>query len=383
MKVVAAPDSFKESMTAAEAARAMARGVARALPGAECVEIPMADGGEGTAEVLAAALAARWVEAPVPGPLGQPVRARYALAGDGLAVMDAASAIGLALVPASQRDPLAASSRGLGALIRHALDQGARRCVIGLGGSATSDGGAGMLAELGAVTLDAAGAPLEAVPAALGRLDRVDLAGLDPRLAGADIQVARDVANPLLGPNGAARVFGPQKGASPAAIAVIEVGLERWAGLLGKSRHGAPDLASQPGAGAAGGLGFALLWLGARLIRGARLVAEAVQLPSHMAGADLVLTGEGSLDAQTMSGKAPLGVAEAAKRLGVPVIAFAGRLSADPAALARAGFAAAFPIIPGPMDLAAALAAGAQNLERAVESALRVLALGQGQATGR
>jgi glycerate kinase len=288
--------------------------------------------------------------------------------------------------------------------------------VIGLGGSATSDGGAGMLAELGAVAVDAAGAPVDPSPAALARVARVELAGLDPRLAEVDVEVARDVSNPLLGPDGAARVFGPQKGASPDDVAVIEAGLTSWAVALveavgaeavgpgragrdrpaasgpatppapalaagavgaGRDRAAGRELAAEPGAGAAGGLGFAFLCLGARLVRGVELVADQVQLSRQIAGADLVLTGEGSLDAQTMAGKTPLGVAEAAGRLGVPVIAFAGRLGADPAALARAGFAAAFAITPGPTSLARALAAGAENLERAVESALRVYALGR------
>jgi glycerate 2-kinase len=365
MRIVLAPDSFKESMTAPEAAAAMARGVRRVAPDAECIMMPMADGGEGTTDALVAALGAARREVMALDALGRPVRAAYGLAPDGLAVLEVAAAVGIGLVEPRERDVMRSDSRGVAMIMLDAVDAGATRVLIGLGGSATTDGGAGMLAGLGARFLDAAGAEISPDPVGLARLARVDVAGLDRRLSGLRIDVASDVTSPLLGPLGSAAVFGPQKGATPAQVPVLDAALARLADAL--VRAGLPDTRNLPGAGAAGGLGMALLALGARLRPGVEVVAEATGLERAVAGADLVLTGEGALDAQTAAGKTPAGVLAVASRHGVPVIAFAGRLGADVGTL---GFAACVPIVAGSVDLATALREGPANLDRAVAGAV-------------
>jgi glycerate kinase len=374
MKVVLAPDSFKESMTAADAAAAMARGVRSVVPEADCVEVPMADGGEGTAEALIAALNGAWREVATQDAIGRPITARYGLTPDGLAIIEVAAAIGIGLVAAPDRDVLAASSLGVADLVRDALDAGVQRLIIGLGGTVTTDGGAGLLAGLGAVWLSPDGNPLAPHPGALADLDRVDLSRLDPRLATVTIDLACDVTNPLLGPSGAAAVFGPQKGATPDQVPVLDAVLGRIAGALVDA--GRPDVRDVAGSGAAGGLGAAFLVLGARMRRGVDVVADAAGLAAAVAGADLVLTGEGSLDRQTLSGKTPAGVAAVAGRAGVPVIAFAGRLGEGAQDLVGNGFAAVLSIVQGPCDLTTALREGPANLEQAVATALRLLAVG-------
>lgn len=374
MKVVLAPDSFKESMSAAEAAAAMARGVRAVYADAECVEVPMADGGEGTAEALVDALGGQWREVATVDALGRPITARYGLTPDGLAVIEVAAAVGIGLIPPAEREVMASSSAGVADLVRDALDAGATHVIVGLGGSATTDGGAGLLAGLGAVWLDADGVALAAHPEALTRLDRVDLTGLDPRLERVEIELACDVTNPLLGPSGSAAVFGPQKGASPEQVPVLDGVLTRIADALVAA--GRADVREVPGAGAAGGLGAAFLSLGGRRRRGVEVVAEAAGLARHVAGVDLVLTGEGSIDSQTLAGKTPAGVAEVAAASGVPVIAFAGRLGEGADELVGNGFAAVVSITTGPCDLATALADGPANLERAVATALRLYLLG-------
>lgn len=372
MKVVLAPDSFKESMSAAQAAAAMARGVRAVVPDAECVEVPMADGGEGTTEALMVALGGRWRSVPSRDALGRPILARYGLSGT-LAVVEVAAAVGIGLVAPAERNVLASTSLGVADLVRDALDEGATRLIVGLGGSATTDGGAGLLAGLGARWLDADGAELSPTPAGLAALARVDLSGLEPRLAAVRIDLACDVTNPLLGPDGATVVFGPQKGATSEQLPTLEATLTRIADALVAA--GLPDVRRRPGSGAAGGLGAALLAIGARMRRGVEVVAEAAGLDDAIDAADLVLTGEGSLDRQTLSGKTPAGVAEAAARHGVPVIAFAGRLGDGADELVGGGFAAVVPIITGPCDLPTALAEGPANLERAVATALRLIRL--------
>ncbi len=373
MKVVLAPDSFKESMSASEAAAAMARGVREVIPDATCIEVPMADGGEGTTETLVDALGGKWQSVSTVDALGRPIIAQYGLAPGGLAVIEVAAAVGIGQIAPVERDVLRATSTGVADLVRDALDAGANRLIVGLGGSATTDGGAGLLAGLGAVWLGADGAVLSPTPSALRDLDRVDLGGLDPRLGTVVIDLACDVTNPLLGPSGAAAVFGPQKGASPAQVKVLDGVLTRIADSLGKA--GAPDVRDVPGAGAAGGLGAAFLALGGRRRRGVMVVAEATGLAQHLAGADLVLTGEGSIDRQTLSGKTPAGVAEVAAAHGVPVIAFAGRLGDDADSLIGRGFEAVVPIAAGPSDLPTALSLGAANLQRAVATAMRIYTL--------
>jgi glycerate kinase len=366
MRIVLAPDSFKESMTAATAAAAMARGVTRVWPAAECRSVPVADGGEGTLEVLAAALGAEVRTVATTDPLGRPVAAAFGIAGE-VAIIEVATAIGLELVSAELRDIERASTIGLAKVFVAALDAGVSKVIVGIGGTATCDGGAGLLVGLGARLLDAAGVEVRADPAGLTHLDHLDLSGLEPRLASVHLEIAGDVTNPLLGATGAAAVFAPQKGARADQLPGLEAGLARLAEALVAA--GLPDVRDLPGAGAGGGLGGALLALGARLRSGAEVVGEATGLDAAIAGADLVLTGEGSLDAQTASGKAVSAVVAMAARHRVPVIAFAGRI-ADPEALAGLGLAAAVAIAPVGMPNAEAVRLGPRLLEDAVAATL-------------
>ena len=363
MRIVCAPDSFKHSLTAAEAAAAMARGVRAVWPDAEAVEVPLSDGGEGFTDAIADALGARVVDIPVQDARGRPATGRLALAGD-VAAFEMASASGLEAIADDDRDILASDTRGVGQLVRAALDAGATTLVIGLGGSATNDGGAGMLAELGVRFLDAGGRVLATTPAGLADLACVDATGLDPRLVDARVRVACDVDNPLLGDRGASAVFGPQKGATtPELVTRLDATLARLAELSG---HAA--VADAPGAGAAGGLGFALLAFAcAELVPGIELVCDTVGFHDTVAGADLVLSGEGSIDAQTLSGKTPAGVADVAGAHGVPVVLFGGRVAPDADALRADGRVAAIVgITPDGQSLPQALANAAANLERAV-----------------
>lgn len=374
MKVVCAPDSFKESMSAAEAAAAMTRGVRSVFPDAQCVEVPMADGGEGTTAALMAALEGQWRTVRTADALGRRIEARYGLTADGLAVIEVAESVGIGLVEPADRDALRANSAGVAPLVIDALDAGATRLIVGLGGTVTTDGGAGLLAGLGAIWLGVDGTVLDPRPGALLALDHVDLTALDPRLADTTIELACDVTNPLLGPSGAAAIFGPQKGATPEQVPVLDGVLARVADALVAA--GRPDVRELPGSGAAGGLGAAFLALGATLRPGVEVVAEAAGLDDAVRGADLVLTGEGSLDRQTLAGKTPAGVAAVAARHGVPVIAFAGRLGDGADELVGRGFVAVQSITRGPGTLADALREGPANLERAVATALRIRALG-------
>ncbi len=371
MRIVLAPDSFKESMSAVAAAAAMARGVRRVLPEAVCLEVPMADGGEGTTEALLASAGGVWRPAACRDSLGRPLEAGYGSLQNGAAVIEVASAVGLGLIAPDERDVMRSSSLGVADLVLAALDAGAEHLIVGLGGSATTDGGAGLLAGLGAALLDEYGRPVEPHPLGLARLATVDLTGLDPRLARLRIELACDVTNPLLGSQGSAAVFAPQKGASAEQVPVLDATLERLADACVAA--GTDDVRALAGAGAAGGLGAAFLMLGAVMRRGVEVVAEAAGLDAAVAMADLVLTGEGSLDEQTLSGKTPAGVAEVAGRYGVPVIGFAGRLAPGAEDLVHHGFAAVVPILRGVSDLPTALAAGEQNLELAVETTMRLM----------
>ena len=375
MLIVCAPDSFKESMTAADAAAAMERGIRHVLPEAQVVRLPVADGGEGTCATLAEALDGTMVDVPTTDAVGRPVRATIAhIPAEELAVLEVASACGLELIEPDLRDATVASSRGVGDLVRAALDLGARTLLVGLGGSATNDAGAGMLAQLGARFLDADGAELPDGGAALNRLASVDLSGLDPRLADVDIRVACDVDNPLTGPRGASAVFGPQKGADAAAVDILDSALANWADIV--EQDVGRSFRDVPGAGAAGGLGAALLALGRTTLEsGADLVMDAVGLDGHLADADLVFTGEGSLDAQSAAGKVPVKVAQRAAAVGVPAIVFAGRLDPEIEVDPPPGVTAAVPIVRGVTDLPVALAEGPKNLERAVAMVCRLLAL--------
>jgi len=361
MRVVVAPDKFKGSASAAEVAAAIAAGLRRARPDLDVVEMPVADGGDGT---VAAALAAGFapVRTTAEGPTAEPVRATFALKA-GTAVVELADVAGLRRLPGARPAPLTASTYGVGQVIAAALERGAATIVLGIGGSATTDGGAGMVQALGVRLADERGRDLPRGGAALRDLAAVDLAGLDRRIAGVRLLVASDVDNKLLGTAGAAVVFGPQKGASPADVALLDGALARWSALTASVTS--LDLAAAPGAGAAGGTGFAAMaYLGARLVPGADLVLDLIGFDAALTGARLVITGEGSLDRQSLGGKAPVGVARAAARHGVPVAVVAGRIQLTARELAAAGFAAAYSLADLEPDPAVSIAAAAELLER-------------------
>jgi glycerate kinase len=369
-RVVVAPDKFKGSASAVDAARAIERGL-RAVWGDACevLIVPMADGGEGTVEAFLASGARRIVRT-VRGPLGAPVAASFALDGT-RAIVEIAAASGLALLGQDERDPLRASTEGTGELIRAALDAGARKIVVALGGSATNDGGSGMLRALGIRFLDSAGAELPAGGAALAQLARIDASGLDPRLRDAGFEVAADVDSPLCGPNGASTLYGPQKGARPEDVAELDAALARFSqvasGLLGF------DCSAEAGSGAAGGLGFGLrAFLGARLRPGVEIIADVRGLDQALAGARLCLTGEGAIDEQTLHGKTVSGVATRAAAHGVETVAFGGTVvAAAEAALAARGVVV-MPIADRPMTLAQAQAECAELLSRAASRVARL-----------
>jgi len=361
VKIVIAPDSFKESLSAPAAAAAIERGVKQAFPGAQTLCVPMADGGEGTVAAVLAATGGQWRSTAVSGALGEPLDAAWGWLPDATAVIEMAAAAGLEQTPPARRDPLRAGSGGVGQLVRAALDAGARRIILGLGGSATNDGGAGLLAALGVRFLDADGRDLPPGGAALARLARIDTQGMDPRLAGVQVDIASDVDNPLCGPQGASHTFGPQKGASPAQVALLDDSLARLADVC--ARHLGRDWRDAPGAGAAGGLGFAAhAFLNARFRPGVELVAELGKLAQAMEGAALAFTGEGRMDAQTLRGKTPAGVARIARQAGVPVVALAGSLGDGYQDLHAGGITAAFSLAPGPVTLQQACDNAAQYL---------------------
>ena len=361
MKVVIAPDSFKESLSAPEVAAEIAAGFREVFPEADYVLVPLADGGEGTVQAMVAATGGRTVPVIVTGPLGTPVSALYGLSGDGrTGFIEMAAASGLMLVPPGERNPLITTSYGTGELIRAALSAGVSRIVIGIGGSATNDGGAGMLQALGMRLLDAEGGETGFGGGALVRLDRMDAGGLDPRLGEIVIDVACDVDNPLLGEYGASAVFGPQKGGTPEMIAQLDANLAHFAALI--KRDLGREVALAPGAGAAGGMGAALLALGGRLRPGIEIILDAVGFEAIARDADLIITGEGRIDSQTLSGKAPLGVARIAKRLGKPVIGIAGSLAPDAGPVYAHGIDALFDVVHQPCTLEDALAHAAANI---------------------
>jgi glycerate kinase len=351
MKIVIAPDSFKDSLAAAEAAAALALGFQDVWPDAELVQCPMADGGEGTVDAILAALDGEARSSLVSGPLGQQVKARWGWLPDSrTAIIEMAEASGLQLVPVELRDARFSSTRGTGELVLAALDAGAQKIILTIGGSATNDGGAGMLQALGVKLLDAGGHSIGPGGLPLSVLTILDTKGLDPRLAHVQVEVAADVDNPLCGPHGASFTFGKQKGASPEQIQQLDAALGHFADVaavvLGTDRR------DEPGAGAAGGIGFAAkAFLNATFRPGVEVVAELTGLADKVKGADLVVTGEGRFDAQTLRGKTPLGVARVAKHAGVPVVVVAGTLGEGYAQLYAAGIDAAFSLAAGPMTL--------------------------------
>jgi glycerate kinase len=376
VKIVVAPDSYKGSLTALAVAEAIERGARAVFPAAEVVKVPIADGGEGTVDALVVATGGRVAEQTVRGPLGEPVRARWGLLGGGdAAVIEMAAASGLPLVPRERRDPRVTTTYGTGELVRAALDAGVRRLVVGIGGSATNDGGTGMARALGVRFLDAAGEDLPEGGAALARLERIELAALDPRLAEIELVVACDVDNPLTGPRGASAVYGPQKGATPEMIRELDAALARYADVA-RAATGR-DVARLPGAGAAGGLGAGLLFFTpARLRPGVEIVLETTGFDALVRDADLVITGEGRTDFQTAMGKAPVGVAAAAKRHGVPVVCLAGGLGQGADDVLAHGIDAVASTVPGPMTLEEALAAGAGLVEAAAARVCRLVQVG-------
>ncbi|MGW4056777.1 glycerate kinase [Amycolatopsis sp. NPDC004747] len=352
MKVLLAPDKFKGSLTAGEVASAVASGIADVDPAAVVRTLPVADGGEGTVDAAVAAGYER-VRVPARGPTGAPVTACYAVRGD-TAVVELAEASGLHRLPGAPA-PLTATSAGTGDVIAAAVRAGCRRIVLGLGGSACTDGGAGMLAALGARLLDDTGRELPSGGAALSRLASLD----PPDLSEVDIELASDVDNPLCGPRGAALVYGPQKGASPGDVEILDAALRHWASVAG------PEYAERPGAGAAGGVGFAAMAvLGARMRPGIELLLDLLGFDAALAGASLVITGEGSLDSQTLAGKAPAGVARAAAARGVPCVTVSGRCLLSSDELAKAGISAAYALTDLEPDPARCMAEAAPLLRR-------------------
>ena len=371
MKIVIAPDSFKESLSAPEVALAIERGIRRTLKTATILRVPMADGGEGTVEAILGATTSERRVNTVLDALGRPIEASWARLPENGAVIEMACAAGLEHILPAERDPLRATSYGVGQLISHALDSGAQHIVLGLGGSATNDAGAGMLEALGLRLLDKHGAPLARGGLALAQLAQLDASALDPRLANIRVTIASDVNNPLCGPKGASAIFGPQKGATPAQVQTLDAALAHFAELCAQTLG--RDMRDAPGSGAAGGLGFAAhAWLRSTFKPGAEVVAEIGGLAHAIEGADLVITGEGRMDAQTLLGKTPMGVAQIAKRAGVPVIAIAGSLGDGYQALYEAGIHAAFSLASGPCTLADACRNASTLLEDRAQDIIRV-----------
>lgn len=377
MKIVIAPDSYKESLSALEVAAAIESGFREIFPTAEYVKIPVADGGEGTVEAMVAATKGRIVKVAVKGPLGEQAEGFYGISGDEQsAFIEMAAASGLEMVPSAKRDPLITTSWGTGDLIRHALDAGVKHIIIGIGGSATNDGGAGMVQALGAKLLDERGKQIAAGGAALEKLARIDISELDKRLADCRIEVACDVTNPLIGKEGASAVFGPQKGATPEMIARLDNALEHYAKLIARDLD--IDVLNLAGGGAAGGMGAALYaFCGAELRQGIEIVTDALALDEHVRNADLVITGEGRIDSQTVHGKVPVGVAKVAKRHNIPVIGIAGSLTADVGVVHEHGIDAVFSVLYTICSLEEALANAGENVRMTARNVAAVLKAGQ------
>ncbi len=374
MKVVIAIDSFKGSMSSMEAGNAAKEGVLRAMPQAEVVVKPLADGGEGTTDALIEGMGGERVDIRVKGPYGEPVDAHYGYIREkGLAVMEMAQASGITI--SERKDPMAATTYGVGEMILHALDLGCRSFIIGIGGSATNDGGVGMLKALGCRFLDKEGNDCGEGGAALSRISSIDIDGLDKRIAEADIRVACDVENPLCGTNGATYIYGPQKGVTEDMKKPLDEAMSNYADVcaekLGK------DMRDVSGAGAAGGLGFAFIsFLGSKLVPGIELIMEATGLETEMKGGDIAITGEGRLDLQTAMGKAPVGVAKLAKKYGLMTMAFAGSVTKEAVKCNEAGIDAFFPIVRGISTLSEAMdnANARANMADTVEQAARLIA---------
>ncbi|MFO8143422.1 MAG: glycerate kinase [Dehalococcoidales bacterium] len=376
MKVVIAPQGFKGSLSALQVARAIGRGVEKAIPDAENIIVPMADGGEGTIQAIVNAVGGEIVSVDVTDPTGSRITAGWALLSDGItAVIEMASASGLELVPEGRRDPLITSTYGTGELIIDALDNGCRKFIIGVGGSATNDGGAGMAQALGINLIDKRGESLAPGGAALIELEKIDTAGMDPRLAECDIILASDVTNPLCGPDGASFTYGPQKGATPEMTAELDRALEHYAAVI-KGKLGI-DVKNKPGAGAAGGLGAGMMaFINARMVPGIDIVIEATDLAGKMEGASLVFTGEGRIDAQTSYGKTAVGVARKAGQFGLPAIAIVGEIGSGYPAVYQEGIDAIFSIAPGPISYGRCVQMAERLISDVAERATRLFVSG-------
>ncbi len=375
-RIIVAPDSFKESLDAAAVARHIASGIKQVSPETEVVQVPLSDGGEGLVDTLVSATDGRIMAQEVTGPLGDPVEASYGLLGDGkTVVIEMASASGLGLVPPERRNPLLTTTFGTGELIRTVVDKGYRRLIVGIGGSATNDGGAGMAQALGIKLLNAGGKEITGGAAGLLGLERIDPANIHPGLRDTEILVACDVDNPLCGPSGAAYVYGPQKGAAPDMLPLLDRALERLTEVI--KRDIGTEIRHLPGSGAAGGLGGGLVaFLGGRLCRGIDLVFDILKFEELLArGADLVITGEGEINSQSIYGKVPVAVARLAKKYNLPVLAIVGSIGPGAEKVREEGIDAIMSIMPRPMSLEEAVERGAGLLADAAERAARIMNL--------
>ncbi len=372
MRIVLAPDSFKGSLSAVEIADSMARAVDKVFPKATIIKLPLSDGGEGLVESLVIATGGRIIKEKVTGPLGDQVEAFFGLLGDGrTGVIEMAAAAGLPLVPENKRDPLVTTTYGTGELIKMATDQGCTRLIVGIGGSATNDGGAGMAQALGVKLLDRSGKILSFGGESLASLEKIDIAGIDPRIKNTEILVACDVNNPLTGKNGASHIYGPQKGANEKTIGMLDAALGHYARILRRDLN--IDVENIPGSGAAGGLGAGLLaFLNGKLIPGIDLVIDAVGLEKELLECDLVITGEGKLDDQSIHGKVPVGVARKAIKHNVPVIVLAGCVEGDLELFHQEGITACYSIVNGPMSLERAMNNTAELVELTTTEVLRL-----------
>jgi glycerate kinase len=379
MKIVLAPDSFKGNLTSLQVASALEKGIKRVIPNANCIKVPMADGGEGTVQSLVDATGGKFIRKRVTGPAGKPVTARYGMLADNeTAVIEMAEASGLPLVEGKERNPLKTTTYGTGELILDAINRGAVKIILGIGGSATTDGGSGMAQALGVRFLDKHGHEITE-PGTGGMLDRIakiDIKGLEPRVRKTKIVVASDVNNPLFGKNGAAYVFGPQKGATPAMVKKLDANLKHFAKLIKKDLR--KDVTKLKGAGAAGGLGAGLVaFTRAKLKSGIDIVVEATALPEYIKGADLVITGEGRVDFQTAFGKTPAGVAKAARKLNVPTVAIGGGVTDDARAVFEYGIDGLASACARDMTLEEAITNSRSHLANAAERVIRLVLIGK------
>ena len=376
MKIVIAPDSYKESLSAPDVADAIEKGFREIFPDARYVKVPLADGGEGTVEAMIAATQGKELQARVTGPLNAEVDAVWGLSGDGsTAFIEMAAASGLALVPHDQRNPLLTTSYGTGELITQALNNGAKNIVIGIGGSSTNDAGMGMMQALGVRFLDHDNQELSPGGGSLNQLEHIDISGLDPRLADCAVRVACDVTNPLIGPQGASRIFGPQKGATEEMILTLDRNLEHYADIIARSFD--IDVKQFPGAGAAGGMGASLkVFLNADLRRGIEVVTQALNLEEQIRDCTLVITGEGRLDSQSVNGKVPVGVASIAKKYDKPVLAIAGILHPDVDVVYQHGIDAIFSVLSTLSTREEAFSGAPENIYRTARNVAAMVKIG-------